>query len=174
MRYAIKGRPPVTATDEYFIAPSADLIGDITIGNRVSIWFQVVIRADMDSVTIGESSNIQDGTIMHVDEGFPINIGRGVTIGHKVMLHGCNIGDNSLIGMNATVLNGVKIGKNCIIGAGSLITENKDIPDNSLVMGVPGKVVKQLTDEQVLQLKESAAHYVKNGEFYRQSLSKLD
>jgi len=174
MRYAIKGHSPITKTDDYFIAPSADLIGNVTIENNVSIWFQVVIRADMDEVIIGADSNIQDGSIIHVDEGYPVHIGDGVTVGHKVMLHGCKIGNNSLIGMNATILNGAQIGDNCIIGAGTLITENKQIPDNSLVMGVPGKVVKQLTQEQIEQLKLSSTHYVNNGQRYRQTLKKLD
>lgn len=174
MRYAINGHCPKTESDEYFIAPSADLIGEVILGHGASVWFQCVLRADNAAINIGRNSNIQDGSIIHVDPGFPATIGEGVTVGHKVMLHGCTIGDNSLIGMNATVLNGAKIGKNCVIGAGSLITENKEIPDNSLVMGVPGKVVKQIADDQVEMLKQSASHYVKNGELYRHELNKID
>lgn len=174
MQYAINGHCPKTATDNYFIAPSADLIGNIEIGDGVSIWFQCVLRGDNDKITLGEKSNIQDGTIIHVDEGVPCTIGSGVTVGHKVMLHGCTIGDNTLIGMNATVLNGAVIGKNCVIGAGALITEGKEIPDNSLVMGAPGKIVKQVTEQQAEMLKASAAHYVNNGENYRHHLNKVN
>ena len=174
MQYAINGHCPKTLTDDYFIAPSADVIGDVEIGDKVSIWFQCVLRGDNDTISIGAGTNIQDGSIIHVDDGVPCKIGEGVTVGHKVMLHGCTIGDNTLIGMNATVLNGAIIGKNCIIGAGALITEGKEIPDNSLVMGAPGKVVKQVTQEQAELLKASSAHYVGNGENYRHHLSKMN
>jgi len=174
MRYSIDGHCPKTSTERFFIAPSADLIGDIHIGDNVSIWFQCMIRADMDRVSVGDNSNLQDACVIHVDKGYPVSIGRGVTVGHKVMLHGCEIGDNSLIGMNATLLNGVKIGDNCIIGAGTLLTENTVIPDNTLVFGSPGKVVKQTSAEQQALIRQSAIHYVENALRYRQSLNKLD
>jgi carbonic anhydrase/acetyltransferase-like protein (isoleucine patch superfamily) len=164
MKYKIKNLAIKYRGEQNFIAPSADVIGDVTLGDEASIWFQCVLRADKDSITIGDRSNIQDGSILHVDKGFPLYIGNDVTVGHKVMLHGCFIDDNSLVGMNATILNGAKIGKNCVIGAGSLITEGKQIPDNSLVMGVPGKVVKTVSDEQIQLLKESAKHYVENAQ----------
>ena len=130
-----------------FIAPNATLIGNVEIAENASVWFNVVIRADMDKVTIGENSNIQDGSILHVDQGFPINVASNVTVGHKVMLHGCSIGEGSLIGMNAVVLNGANVGKNCLIGANALVTENMQIPDGSLVMGSPAKIVKQLDEK---------------------------
>lgn len=171
MKYKINKLAVTTTTERYFIAPSADVIGNVQLGDQASIWFQSVLRGDKDKISIGDRSNIQDGSILHVDEGFPLTIGNDVTVGHKVMLHGCQIGDNSLIGMNATILNGVKIGKNCIIGAGSLLTEGKQIPDNSLVMGVPGKVVKTVNEEQIALLKASAAHYVDNAQDFQQNLA---
>ena len=174
MRYSIDGHCPKTATERFFIAPSADLIGDVRIGDNASIWFQSMIRADMDSVTIGANSNVQDGCVIHVDTGYPVRIGEGVTVGHRVMLHGSEIGDNCLIGMSATLLNGVKIGDNCIIGAGTLLTENTEIPANSLVFGSPGRVVKATTEQQLEMIRQSASHYVESALRYRQSLNKLD
>ncbi|MEM7017066.1 MAG: gamma carbonic anhydrase family protein [Pseudomonadota bacterium] len=148
--------------DDYFIAPSATVIGSVVMHNNASIWFNVVIRADNDTITIGENSNVQDGSVLHIDPGFPLTIGKDVTVGHKVMLHGCTIGDNSLVGINSVILNGAKIGKNCLIGANSLIAEGKEIPDNSMVLGSPGKIVRQLDDKAVAGLKMSAHHYVEN------------
>lgn len=149
-----------------FIAPNATLIGDVTLEENCSVWFNVVIRADADKVHIHANTNIQDGSILHLDKGFPLTIGQGVTVGHKVMLHGCTIGDNTLIGMNAVILNGATIGKNCIIGANALVTENMDVPDGHLVIGSPAKVVKSLNESAFEQLKQSAAHYVGNGRRY--------
>lgn len=153
-----------------FIAPNATLIGSIEIHQNASIWFNVVIRADNDKVIIGEASNIQDGSILHIDPGYPLTIGKNVTVGHKVMLHGCTIGDNSLIGINAVVLNGAKIGKNCLIGANTLIPERMEVPDGSMVIGSPGKVKRSLTDQEIQKLAMSAAHYVQNAQRYTDDL----
>lgn len=154
----------VKAAGSYFVAENAAVIGSVELGEGASVWFGATLRGDADRIVLGAGSNIQDGSVLHTDPGFPLLIGCDVTVGHKVMLHGCEIGDNSLIGINAVVLNGAKIGKNCLIGAGALIPEGKVIPDNSLVMGMPGKVVKTLSPEQVQGLKASAAHYVANGQ----------
>ena len=129
-----------------WIAPNAVIIGDIVIKNDASIWFNVVLRGDIETITIGEGSNIQDGSVLHTDPGYPLKIGKGVTIGHMVMLHGCQIDDDTLVGIGSTILNNAKIGKNCIIGANTLITENKIIPDNSLVIGSPGKVLRNVSN----------------------------
>lgn len=159
-----------------WIAPTAAVIGNVIIEDNVSIWFHVVIRGDIEDqpIRIGARSNIQESAILHHDAGHPLKIGRCVTVGHKAMLHGCTIGDNSLIGMNACILNGARIGKNCIIGAHSLIPENKVIPDNSLVMGSPGKIIRQLTDEQAIALEESADHYVENARMFRDKLRPME
>lgn len=156
-----------------YIAPNATLIGDIEIAKDVSIWFNVVIRADMAKVSIDENTNVQDGSILHVDEGFPLQLGKNVTVGHKVMLHGCTIEDNSLIGMNAVILNGAKIGKNCLIGANALVTENMVIPDGHLVLGSPAKIIKALDEDTIRQLQASADHYVKNGQYYNLELKAI-
>lgn len=166
MIYQIDNKRPTFHGDS-FIAPNATLIGDVQIHHNASVWFNVVIRADNDTITIGENSNIQDGSILHVDTGVPLAVGKNVTIGHKVMLHGCTIGDGSLVGMNAVVLNGAAIGKGCLIGANTLIPENVTIPDGSMVLGSPGKVVKQLTAEHQAILAKGANHYVENGKKYR-------
>ncbi len=158
--------------DDYFVADSADVIGNVRLGNNVSVWFNAVIRGDNDPIVIGENSNVQDCSVLHTDVGCPLTIGRNVTIGHKVMLHGCTIGDNSLIGINAVVLNGAKIGKNCLIGANSLVTEGKEVPDGSLVMGSPAKVVKTLTEEQQEALLQSAEVYVAKFKLFARELHK--
>lgn len=158
------------AGDDYFVADSASVIGRVRLENNASIWFNAVLRGDNELITVGENSNVQDGSVLHTDPGQPLVIGKNVTVGHKVMLHGCSIGDNSLIGINSVVLNGAKIGRNCLIGANSLITENKEIPDGSLVMGSPAKVVKTLTDEQQAQLIESANTYVANFKRFKAEL----
>ena len=170
MIYNLADKKVVFKTDNYFVADNATLIGSVIMENDVSVWFNAVIRADNDVITIGENSNIQDGSVLHVDAGVPLTIGRNVTIGHKVMLHGCDIGENTLIGINAVILNGAKIGKNCLIGANSLIPEGKVIPDGSLVMGSPGKVVRALGEEQIKMLEMSAMHYVENGRKYKKDL----
>ena len=155
-------KPQLPPEGEYWIAPNAVVLGDVILHRGASIWFNAVLRGDTDTLTVGENSNIQDGSILHADAGVPLTIGRNVTVGHKVMLHGCTIGDNSLIGIGAVILNGAAIGKNCLIGANALITEGKVIPDGSLVMGQPGKVVKALEPGQIAALEMSATHYVQN------------
>jgi len=155
-------KPQLPPEGEYWVAPNAVVLGDVILHRGASIWFNAVLRGDSDTLTVGENSNIQDGSILHADAGVPLMIGRNVTVGHKVMLHGCSIGDNCLIGIGAVVLNGAVIGKNCLIGANALITEGKVIPDGSLVMGQPGKVVKLLEPGQIAALEMSAAHYVQN------------
>ena len=156
-----------------WVAENATLAGQITLQKDVSIWFNAVLRAEHAPIMVGEGSNIQDGTVCHVDPGMPLTIGESVTVGHKVMLHGCTIGDESLIGINAVILNGAKIGRHCLIGANSLIPEGKEIPDGSLVMGSPGKIVRTLSEVQIEGLKASAMHYVENGRRYKASLVRV-
>ena len=156
-----------------WVAENATLAGQIMLQKDVSIWFNAVLRAEHAPITVGEGSNIQDGSVCHVDPGMPLTIGRSVTVGHKVMLHGCTIGDESLIGINAVILNGAKIGRHCLIGANSLIPEGKEIPDGSLVMGSPGKIVRTLSEAQIEGLKASAMHYVENGRRYKASLVRV-
>ena len=153
-----------------WIASNAVVIGDVTLEKNVSIWFNATLRGDIENIHIGEGSNIQDGSVLHTDPGYPLKTGKNVTVGHLVMLHGCVIGDNSLIGIGAVILNGVKIGKNCIIGANALLTENKIIPDNSLVIGSPGKIVRQVSKEEVRSITENAIHYQENWKKYSKSI----
>ncbi|KPA22561.1 2,3,4,5-tetrahydropyridine-2,6-dicarboxylate N-acetyltransferase [Shimia sp. SK013] len=145
-----------------WVAPDANVIGNVVLEAQTSVWFGCTLRGDNETIHIGAGSNVQENTVMHTDPGFALTIGTNCTIGHKAMLHGCTVGDGSLIGMGATVLNGAKIGKNCLIGAGALITEGKEIPDGSLVMGAPGKVVRQLDDQAIQGLQMSALHYQNN------------
>ena len=170
MIYNLGDRKVEIRTDDYFIADNATVIGSVVLEQNASIWFNAVLRGDNDVITVGENSNVQDGSVLHTDGGFPLTIGKNVTIGHKVMLHGCVIGDNSLIGINAVVLNGAKIGKNCLIGANALIPEGKVIPDGSLVMGSPGKVAREMTADQIKGLELSALHYVENFKRYKKEL----
>jgi len=156
-----------------FVAPSADLIGSVVMHEKASVWFNCVIRADNEPITIGKNSNVQDGSILHVDDNFPIDIEADVTVGHKVMLHGCSIGAGTLIGMNAVILNGAKIGKNCLIGANALVTEGMEIPDGSMVLGSPAKVVKQLDEKTQAMLKMGAAHYTQNSALYLSELEQV-
>ena len=172
MLYAL-GQKQVLINESCYIAPGAVVIGDVRFGDRCSVWFNAVIRGDNDSIVIGDGSNVQDGSVLHVDEGFPLSIGRNVTIGHKAMLHGCTIGEGSLIGMGATILNGAVIGKGCLIGAGALITEGKVIPDASLVMGAPGKVVRMLDVETQSGLINTALGYQANMRRFRSGLSAI-
>ncbi len=172
MIYSLGERKVEIVGEDYFIADNATVIGSVVIHNDVSIWFNAVIRGDNDVVTIGEGTNIQDGTVIHTDGGIPLNIGKGVTVGHQVMLHGCTIGDNSLIGINAVILNNAKIGKDCIIGANCLITQGKEIPDNSMVLGSPGKIIRKVTPEEVEELKHSAEHYIHNFKRFKKELNK--
>lgn len=150
----------MTIGQDVFIAPTATLIGDIVLEEKASVWFGAILRGDSDRITIGARTNIQDGVIIHVDPGVPVHIGTGVVVGHGAIVHGARVGDHSLVGMRASLLNGVQMGRGCIIGAHSLLTEGTVIPDYSLVMGTPGKVVKQLTEEQVEKIKTNAEHYV--------------
>ncbi len=174
MIYSLEERRVQLLDGPHFIAPNATLIGSVTLHRNASVWFNVVIRADNDPVVIGEDSNIQDGTVIHTDTGYPLTIGRGVTVGHKAMLHGCTIGDYSLIGINAVVLNGAKIGKYCLIGANALIPEGVEIPDGSLVIGSPGRVKRTLSEAERKMLEASARHYVENGRRYLLSLRAQD
>ncbi|HUF19255.1 MAG TPA: gamma carbonic anhydrase family protein [Burkholderiales bacterium] len=169
MIYTLGDRKVVTKGD-FWIADNATVIGSVVLENDVSVWFNTVIRGDNDLITIGEGSNVQDNSVLHTDEGVKLTVGRNVTIGHQVMLHGCTIGDGSLIGIKATVLNNARIGRNCLVGAHALITEGKEIPDRSLVVGAPGKVVRQLTDEEVKMLQWNAEHYVQNYKRYQKQL----
>lgn len=174
MIYALDGRTPVFPdNNDYWVAPSANLIGDITMEAGSSIWFGATLRGDNERITVGANSNVQENCVLHTDMGFPLTIGTGCTIGHKVTLHGCTIGDNSLIGMGAIVLNGATIGKNCLIGAGALVTEGKDIPDGSLVMGSPGKVVRMLDEAAINGLRLSAQSYVANMRRFRDGLQPI-
>ncbi|WP_116596978.1 gamma carbonic anhydrase family protein [Primorskyibacter marinus] len=167
--YSIDGQAPDIAEDSW-VAPDANLIGRIVLQAGASVWFGSTLRGDNEEILIGEGSNVQENCVFHTDMGYPLTIGAGCTIGHKVMLHGCTIGQNSLIGMGATVLNGAKIGDNCLIGAGALITEGKEIPDGSLVMGAPGKVVRQLDDAAIEGLRQSARNYQDNMRRFRAGL----
>ena len=167
--YALDGIAPDLA-DDCWVAPDANVIGGVTLGAGASVWFGATIRGDNEPIVIGPGSNVQENTVMHTDPGYPLSIGTNCTIGHKAMLHGCTIGDGSLIGMGATVLNGAVIGKNCLIGAGALVTEGKVIPDGSLVMGVPGKVVRQLDEDAIAGLTASARHYQERMRRFRQGL----
>ena len=171
MIYKLGDHKVKTDGDNFYIAPSASVVGRVSLGKNVSVWFGAVLRADVEDIFIGENSNIQDLSVLHVDPGFPIKIGENVTVGHKVMLHGCEVGDNSLIGINSVVLNGAKIGKNCLIGANSLVTEGMEIPDNSLVMGSPAKIKKELDPEMEKILIASATHYVENSALYKKTLA---
>ena len=170
--YALDGTTPDIAEDTW-IAPDANLIGRVVVEAAASVWFCATLRGDNEVITVGAGSNIQENCVLHTDMGYPLTIGAGCTIGHKVMLHGCSIGENSLIGMGATILNGAKIGKNCLIGAGALITEGKEIPDGSLVMGVPGKVVRALDDAAIEGLRKSALGYQANMRRFRDGLTAL-
>ena len=168
-----KVAPDLPTGGVYWIAPNASVIGDVRLARNASVWFGAVLRGDNEPLVIGEDSNIQDGSVLHTDMGSPLTIGARVTVGHMVMLHGCTIGDNSLIGIGSVVMNDAVIGKNCLIGAKSLIPEGKVIPDNSLVMGTPGKVVRQVTESEMEMLSWSAANYVEHWQRYQGSLKPL-
>jgi len=159
--------------DSAWVADSADVVGRVTLAEDVSVWFNAVLRGDSESLSIGRGSNIQDGSVLHADHGFPLVLGEGVTVGHKVMLHGCTVGDHALIGIGAVVLNGAKIGRHCVVGAGALVTEGKEFPDGSLIIGSPAKAVRELTPEQIQGLHASARHYVANAQRYAAELKKI-
>ncbi|MEP1208207.1 MAG: gamma carbonic anhydrase family protein [Rhizobiaceae bacterium] len=163
-----------TANDRCWVAPCASVIGKVTLKKDANIWFGAVLRGDNEEILIGEGSNVQDMTMMHTDMGYPLTVGSHCTIGHKAIIHGCTIGDNSLIGMGATVMNGAIIGRNCLIGAGALIAEGKVIPDGSLVLGAPGKVVRTLDDKAFAGMTAAAHHYVENSRRFRAGLKRID
>ncbi|MBA85007.1 MAG: gamma carbonic anhydrase family protein [Rhodobacteraceae bacterium] len=172
--YALNGKTPeLPENGDVWVAPDANVVGNVRLGQGASVWFGCTLRGDNELIDIGDGSNVQENTVMHTDAGYPLSIGENCTIGHKAMLHGCTIGDNSLIGMGATVLNGARVGKNCLIGANALITEGKEIPDGSLVMGSPGKVVRQLDEAAIQRLTLSALHYQENMRRFRDGLTAL-
>ncbi len=170
--YSLDDKQPVVAEGAW-VADSAQVMGAVELGVNASVWFGTVIRGDTETIVIGEGSNIQDGSVLHADVGKPLTIGKNVTVGHQVMLHGCTIGDESLIGIGAVVLNGAKIGKNCLVGAGSLVTEGKEFPDGSMIMGSPAKVVRELSPEQIQGLRMSAKHYIENAHRFQSGLKKI-
>ncbi len=169
MLYMLEDRK-VTIEGDCFVADNATLVGSVVLEPDASVWFGVVIRGDGDVITIGEGSNVQDGAVLHTDPGYPLTLGRGVTVGHHAMIHGAVIGDHSLVGINSVILNGAKIGKHCVIGANALIPEGREIPDRSLVMGTPGKIVRTLDDAAATRLEEQAARYVENAGRYLRAL----
>lgn len=162
MLHQLENRVPELRGASHFIAPNATVIGSVVLEDKVSIWFNTVLRGDNDLIHIGEGTNIQDGSILHTDPGIQLIVGRNVTVGHMAMLHGCSVGDNSLIGIKAIILNRAKIGNNCIIGANALITEGKEIPDGSLVMGSPGKIVRQLSENEIKLISYNSMYYISN------------
>ena len=170
--YSLDGQAPELGEDAW-AAPTAQLMGKVRLGARASVWFGAVLRGDNEWIMLGDGANIQENTVCHTDMGFPLEIGRDCTIGHRAMLHGCTIGEESLIGMGATVLNGAAIGRNCLIGACALVTEGKEIPDGSLVMGSPGKVVRELTESEIAGLRASALSYQRNAARFRHGLAAL-
>jgi carbonic anhydrase/acetyltransferase-like protein (isoleucine patch superfamily) len=163
--------PELPNDDEYWIAPTAAVMGRVVLKKNASVWWGSVLRGDNAVIEVGENSNVQDGSVLHTDMDAPLTIGANVTVGHMVMLHGCTIGDNTLVGIGSVILNHAKIGKNCLIGANCLITEGKEIPDNSLVMGAPGKVVRELSPEQAAMMASGALYYVENWKRYRRELT---
>ena len=169
MKYSV-GERKVTCKGTYWIADNAIVVGSVVLENNASIWFNCVVRGDNDVITIGENSQLQDGCVVHVDEGKPVTLGKNVSVGHMAMLHGCTIGDGSLIGIKSVILNDAVIGKNCLIGANTLVGERKVIPDGSLVLGSPGKVVRQLSDDEIRNINSFADHYVEKSRRYRTEL----
>jgi len=170
--YELDGVAPQLAAGAW-VADSAQVIGHVVLGENASIWFGAVLRGDNEALTIGRDTNVQDGSVLHSDMGSPLTLGEGVTIGHQVMLHGCTVGDNTLIGIQAVILNNARIGRNSIVGAGAVVTEGKEFPDNSLIIGAPAKVVRTLDEAAVAKLRQSAQHYVENGRRYAKGLRKI-
>ena len=170
MIYSLGEKKPSFDPDTVWIADSADLIGDVVLKKDVSVWFNVTMRGDNDTITIGEGTNIQDNTVIHTDEGIKVTINENVTVGHKVIIHGANIGANTVVGMGSVVMKHAKVGANCIIGANSLITERKEFADNSLIMGSPAKVIRELTEEEISVLVLSAKHYIDKSKIYKAEL----
>ncbi|KZC99942.1 MULTISPECIES: gamma carbonic anhydrase family protein [unclassified Thalassospira] len=172
--YALEGQRPRISQDISYIASSAEVIGNVELSRGVSVWFGVVIRGDNELICIGENSNIQDHSVLHTDPGFPLTIGYGCTIGHRATLHGCTIGDNTLIGMGAIILNGAKIGKNCLVAAGALVTEGAVVPDNTLIMGAPAKRQIPMDDNAIEGIRLSATHYSENGRRFASGLTVVE
>ncbi|WP_287926074.1 gamma carbonic anhydrase family protein [Diaphorobacter sp.] len=170
--YELDGVAPQVAASAW-VADSGQVMGDVVLGEDASVWFGTVVRGDTARITIGAGTNVQDASVLHADIGQPLVIGERVTVGHQVMLHGCTVGDESLIGIGAIVLNGAKIGRNCLVGAGSLVTEGKEFPDGSMILGSPAKVVRQLTPKQIEGLRQSARHYMENARRFKAGLRKL-
>jgi carbonic anhydrase/acetyltransferase-like protein (isoleucine patch superfamily) len=170
--YELDGQAPKLGKNAY-VADSAQVIGQVTLEENVSVWFGTIIRGDSEHIHIGAGSNIQDASVLHADAGVPLTLGKNVSVGHQVMLHGCTVGDGSLIGIGAVVLNHARIGRNCLVGAGALVTEGKEFPDGSMILGSPAKAVKQLSPEQIAGLQRIAAHYVENAEHFRKGLKKI-
>ena len=170
--YALDGAAP-TIAESAWVADSAQVMGRVILAENASVWYGAVLRGDNDRITIGADSNVQDGSVLHTDHGKPLVLGRGVTIGHQVVLHGCNIGDYSLVGIQSVVMNGARIGRNSIVGAGSLVTEGKEFPDGVLIVGSPAKVVRELTAEQIAGLQRSATHYVAQQQRHARGLKRL-
>lgn len=165
--------PKVPSADKFWVAPDAHVIGQVDLGDDVGIWFGAVLRGDNEPIVIGAQTNIQEGVMIHTDPGFPVTIGAGCTIGHHAIIHGCTIGENSLVGMGATILNGARIGKNCLIGANALVTENKEFPDNSLIVGSPARVVRTLDEAAAAGLGLSAQSYVRNWQRFARDLKEI-
>ncbi|MBE7189998.1 gamma carbonic anhydrase family protein [Jatrophihabitans endophyticus] len=173
--YSLDGhRPQIADRDRLWIAPDAHVIGHVKFGRDVGIWFGAVVRADDAEIVIGDRSNIQDNAVLHVDPGFPLRIGAGVTVGHKAIVHGCTIGPDTLIGMGATVLTGARIGSGCLVGANALVKEKAEFPDRSLIVGAPARAVRQLSEAEVARLRGAADHYVENARRFRAGLARLD
>ncbi|HZQ74459.1 MAG TPA: gamma carbonic anhydrase family protein [Burkholderiales bacterium] len=171
--FSIGGRAPRLVGTRHYVAHDADVIGDVTLENDASVWFQVVLRAENDRIHIGEGCNVQDGSVLHVDPGFPLTLARNVSIGHKAMLHGCTVGEGSLIGINSVILNGARIGRGTLVGANTLVPEGKEIPDGVLVIGSPGKVVRELKPEEREGLLRIASGYVERASLYRADLRQI-
>lgn len=171
--YSLGDRQAVFRSSNYFIAPTASVVGSVTFGDNVSVWFSAVIRADNEIIELGDNVNVQDGAVLHADPGFPLHLARDVTVGHLAMLHGSTIGENTLVGINAVILNGCTIGKNCIIGANAFLPEGKVIPDNSMVLGSPGKIVRQISDEEATNLRRIAAGYVARSARYGREMQEI-
>ncbi len=170
MIFSLDGKTVQTEADDFYVAPTAAVIGDVVLKKDASVWFGTTIRGDNDQIVIGEGCNVQDGSMLHTDKGFPMVLGTNVSIGHMVMLHGCTIGDGTLVGIGSIILNGAKIGKNCLIGANSMITEGKVIPDNSVVLGSPGKIVREATERDLKIIASPAPHYIARYKAYKLGL----
>ncbi|PXY00112.1 gamma carbonic anhydrase family protein [Halomonas sp. LBP4] len=157
-----------------YVAETADVIGQVTLERDASVWYQAVLRGDTDHLEVGEGSNIQDGAVLHADPGYPLKVGRGVTVGHQAMLHGCTIGEGSLVGIQAVILNGAVIGRNCLVAAGAVVKEGAEFPDNSLIVGAPARLVRELSEEQIAGLARNAAGYVERGRLHASQLKRID